>query len=231
MEPGQLTAPQNETPNEQEPSIEEPSQPHPEMEPRQLTVPQKETPNDQEPSIKEPSQPHPEENNNNDRVKLPMTFRAINETTQSDQGHRQLIIKGIKTEFPLLTDTLESKETREAVVDLHMRLKVMEVLDGDIITAAPTILHARNNSHVPIKKTYRDEKTKNKILRAARASGLLDPPSTLGGLAPFFMEVTVHPPNNNNKTQQTKKKKAKESNSKKGSAIKDSLATAEQRRG
>lgn len=154
IEPGQLIAPHNETPNEQESSIEEPPKPHHELELGQQTVPQKETTNDDhEPSVKEPSEPHPEENNNNDWVKLLMPFRAINETTEPDQGHRQLIIKGIKTEFPLLTDTFESKETREAVIDLHMRLKVISVQDGDIVAAAPTVWRARNNSHAPIKIT------------------------------------------------------------------------------
>ena len=46
-------------------------------------------------------------------------------------------------------------------------------------------------------------------------------------MAPFFTEVTDQPQNNNNKAQKTKK--AKKSNSKKGSTIKDSLATAEER--
>ena len=195
------------------------------MEPEQLTATQDEKPNKREPPAKEPSGPHPEENN---RVKLPMTFRALNETTQSDQWKSQLIVRGIVSEFPLLKNTFESGETWDAVAGLHMRLENIEVQEGDIIGAAPTIVHARNNSHAPIKITYRDRKTKNKILQVARETGLLGQPKTLEKMGPFFMEVAAPP---NNKTQQ-KKKKVKESSSKMGNTSNmnnNSLATAEEK--
>lgn len=64
------------------------------------------------------------------------------------------------------------------------------MFEGDITGASPKNPIARNGSSMLIIVTYKDRETRDKVLKAAKKMGLLGHPKTLGGMAPFFTEVT-----------------------------------------
>jgi hypothetical protein len=101
-------------------------------------------------------------------AKFPLTIPAPDNNNNNDPMC-QLVVTGITTEFPMDSNSLQLPTTNRTLHEVHAGLAAFGYVleEGDIIGATPRNNQATNNSTTSIVVTYRNPKTKTRIVKAA----------------------------------------------------------------